>query len=156
MEHKNAISLRFATIFGASPKMRVDLMVNDFAYKAVNDRSVVLFASRSKRTFIHLDDAIDSYIFALNNNDKMAGQVYNVGDQEMNFSKLEIAEAIAKHVDFEIIDSTLPDLDTRNFYVSFKKINALGYKAEKSLEEGISELLKLYTFYKIYSPYNLI
>ena len=155
-QRENSISLRFATVYGLSPKMRNDLITNDFIYKAVHDRAIVIFAGHSKRTFIHIQDAVDAYIFCLDNLDKMKSQVYNVGDESLNFSKIEIANAIKKYVDFEIIDSSLPDLDVRNFLVSFKKIKHLGYKTHYSLEYGIEELLKLYSFYKIYSPYNII
>jgi len=155
-EKENSISLRFATIFGTSSKMRDDLLLNDFVYKAIVERAIVIFAGHSKRTFVHVLDAINAYMFCLDNIDKMKGQVYNVGDESLNFSKIDIANAIKKIVDFEIIDSSLPDLDKRSFLVSFKKIRSLGYRSELSLEYGISELIKLYKFYRVYSPYNII
>ncbi len=156
MQRANSIALRFATIFGVSPKMRVDLIVNDFTYKAVHDRSLVLFASRCKRTCMHIRDAINGYLFALEHVDQMRDGVYNVGDETLNYSKLDIADSIGQHVDFEIIDSSLPDLDIRDFLVSFKKAKGLGYKAEYTLDDGISELLKLYGFYHVYSPFNVV
>lgn len=156
MERENTISLRFATIFGVSPKMRVDLIVNDFAYKAVNDRSIVLFGSNSKRTCMHVDDAVDAYLFSLDNANVMKNNVYNAGDESLNFSKLDIANAIKNHVKCEIINSTLPDFDIRDFSVSFKKIKSLGYSTKLTMDDGIKELLKLYSFYKVYSPYNII
>lgn len=155
-ERPNSISLRFATVFGTSPKMRNDLLVNDFTYRAVNDRSLVLFAGHSKRTFMHILDAIEGYLFALDHADAMRGEVFNVGDENLNFSKLDIAKAIRKRVQYEIVDSTLPDRDVRNFLVSFKKIRELGYRTKVSLEDGIEELLKLYSFYKVHSPFNVI
>ena len=127
-DKENSVSLRFATVFGVSPKMRNDLMVNDFMYKSIVDRSIVIFAGHSKRTFVHIDDVIESYIFVLNNFEKSKNEVYNVGDGELNYSKIDIANTIKKYVDFELIDSTLPDLDTRDFQVSFNKINKLGFK----------------------------
>ncbi len=156
MEHENSISFRFATILGVSPRMRVDLLVNDFAYKAVNDRAIVIFAGRSKRTFVHIEDAIRAYVFALDHLTEMKGGIYNVGDEKLNFSKNDIAQAIRKHVSFEIVDSSLPDLDVRDFLVSFKKIRSLGFGVKLSLDEGIQELLKLYSFYKSHSHYNII
>jgi len=156
MEHANAISLRFATIFGVSPRMRADLLVNDFAYKAVNERSLVIFGSRSKRTFMHLRDAVAGYLFALENAQAMRGGIFNVGDERLNFSKKDIACAIRQHLDFEIVDSSLPDLDVRDFLVSFAKIRALGYTVRHSLEDGIRELLKLYGFYKVHSHFGVI
>ena len=86
----------------------------------------------------------------------MKNNVYNVGDESLNFSKNDIAEIIRKHVDFEIVNSNLSDLDVRNFLVSFKKIKALGYKTNLSLEDGILDLIKLYKFYKVHSHFNII
>jgi nucleoside-diphosphate-sugar epimerase len=156
MTHPIAISLRFATVFGVSPRMRADILVNDFTYKAVNERSIVLFGSRSKRTFMHLDDAVSAYLFALKNANLMRGGIYNVGDESLNFSKLDIATAIRKHIKFEIIDSSLPDLDARDFMISFKKIRELGYRTERTLDDGIKELLKLYSFFKVHSHFSVI
>ena len=153
---ENSISLRFATVFGVSPKMRNDLMINDFTYKAIHDRSIILFAGNTKRTFIHIKDAIDSYLFALNNFEIMKNDVYNVGANNMNYSKIEISENISKYVKFELINSTLPDLDNRNFEISFDKINKLGFNIKYDLDYGIKELIKLYSFYVQYTPYSII
>lgn len=153
---ENAISLRFATVFGVSPKMRNDLMVNDFTYKAIVDRSIVVFAGHSKRTFVHIDDVIDSYLFVLENFDISKNEIYNVGDGDLNYSKVDIANTIKKYVNFELIDSTLPDLDTRDFQVSFDKINKLGFKTKLTLDDGIRDLKFLYDFYRYNLPYNII
>jgi len=153
---KNSISLRFATVFGVSPKMRNDLMVNDFTYSAINNRSIVLFAGNTKRTFIHINDAIKAYIFALDNFDKMKSNVYNVGCESMNLSKIDISNQISKYVEYELIDSSLTDLDTRNFEISFQKIKKIGFNIEYSLDDGIKDLVKLYNFYTQYLPYNII
>lgn len=156
MEKENSISLRFATVFGVSPKMRTSLLLNDFTYKAINDRTLVIFDGHSKRTFIHIKDAINAYVFTLENIEKMRNNIYNVGSNEMNFSKLEIAEAIKKYVNFEIINSSLPDVDLRNFVISFKKIEKLGYKVKYTLDDGIRELLRLYSFYKSHQDFRFI
>ena len=156
LNHPNSISLRFATVYGTSPWMRVALLVNDFTYKAITDRSLVLFGGRSKRTFMHIQDAIAGYLFALDHANAMRGKAYNIGQEEINFSKMEIANAIRKHVSFEIIDSSLPDIDMRNFMVSFKRIRALGYRTTHTLDNGIKELIKLYSFYRTYSHYQVI
>lgn len=155
-DRENSISLRFATVFGVSSKMRNDLMVNDFTYSAINNRSIILFAGKSKRTFIHINDAIKSYIFTLDNFEKMKSQVYNIGCESMNLSKIEISNQISKYVDYELIDSSLSDLDTRNFEISFQKIKKLGFNIEYSLGGGIKELIKLYNFYIQYLSYNII
>jgi nucleoside-diphosphate-sugar epimerase len=156
MQRENTISLRFATVFGTSPRMRNDLLANDFTYKAIHDRSIVIFAGFSKRTFVHIDDAIDAYIFSLENSSKMINNIYNVGDESLNYSKIDIANAIHKYINFEIVNSNLPDLDVRNFLVSFQKIKKLGYITKLTLDDGIQELIKLYSFYKIFSHYNII
>lgn len=155
-DRENSISLRFATVFGVSPKMRLDLMVNDFAYKAVNEGSVVLFDSFAKRTFIHIDDTISCYIFTLEHFDDMKGQVFNAGGNHLNYSKREIADIIREHVEYDIIESKLSDKDLRNFIVSFDKIEKAGFVPEKNVEIGVEELLKLYSFFEYYSHYKII
>jgi nucleoside-diphosphate-sugar epimerase len=154
-QKQNSISLRFATVFGVSPKMRNDLMVNDFTYKALYERSVVLFGGDTKRTFIHIKDAVDAYVHTLNNFDVMKDEVYNVGSNDMNFSKFEIASAVKKYVNFEIVNSQLQDLDRRNFEISFEKINNTGFYTKYDLDYGIDELMKLYSFYVQYVPYSV-
>ena len=156
MEKENAISLRFATIFGFSPKMRIDLMVNDFTYKAVKEGVLVLFDSFAKRTFMHIDDAADCYLFALDNFEKMKGNIYNAGGNQLNYSKLEIANMIKQKVNYNIIDSEVQDKDLRHFIVKFDKIEKLGFKPKISVEEGIDELLKVYEFYEYYSHFKTI
>lgn len=155
-QRDNSISLRFATVYGIGARMRNDLLANDFTYKAVHERNIVIFAGYSKRTFVHIDDAINAYVFALDNADAMKNNVYNVGDEALNFSKIDIANNINKYIDFEIVNSSLPDLDTRSFLVSFKKIKDLGYRTNFSLDDGIKDLIKLYKFYKVYSHFNII
>lgn len=152
----NSISLRFATVFGVSPKMRDDLLVNDFVYKAISDRNIVIFSGKSKRTFVHIKDVIQSYLHVLNNFDLCKNNVFNVGDNELNFSKIDIANEISKQIKFELIDSSLPDLDSRDFQVSFEKINSTGYKTEYSLSDGIEDLRKLYGFYRYNLAYKII
>lgn len=156
LKRENTINLRFATVFGPSPKMRMDLMVNDFAYRAVKERNVVLFDSYAKRTFIHVDDAAESYLFAMEHRDQMKGGTYNVGGIDLNYSKLEIAQLIQKHVDFKIIDSDIKDNDVRNFIISFDKIQKVGFKPRKTVEDGIKELVKLFRFYEYHSHFKII
>jgi nucleoside-diphosphate-sugar epimerase len=156
LERDNTVSLRFATLFGVSPKMRVDLLVNDFAYKAVNDRCVVLFESRTKRTFLHVKDAIRAYVFTLKRFGKMKGRIFNVGDNRMNLSKMDIAQSVQKHTHCKIIDSDMKDFDTRNFVISFDRLHRMGFKPTFTLDEGVRELVKLYRFYKPFSTYRTI
>jgi nucleoside-diphosphate-sugar epimerase len=155
-QRENAISLRFATIYGVAPRMRNDLLVNDFVYKALNEKMIILFAGHSKRTFVHIRDAVAAYALVLDNVKAMNGEVFNVGGAHLNFSKLEIAQSIKKYVNCEIIDSSMPTDDKRDFEVSFDKIEKLNYKTKYSLEDGICELTKLYNFYTIHSHYSVI
>ena len=136
LEKENAIALRFATVFGFSPKMRMDLMVNDFTYKALKERVVVLFDGYAKRTFIHIDDAIDCYVFALDHASEMKGNVFNAGGEHLNFSKREIADIIREEIEYKIIDSEVKDKDLRHFLVNYDKIKSLGYVPQKQFSKG--------------------
>jgi nucleoside-diphosphate-sugar epimerase len=150
MQRENAISFRLATVFGMSPRMRVDLLVNDFTYRAVNDHFVVLFESYFKRNYVHVRDVSRAFQHAINHFDQMKGQIYNVGLSEANVSKKELCEVIKKQVpDFVILDSPVgKDPDQRNYIVSNAKIEATGYKTSMTLDSGIAELIKGYTMLK--------
>lgn len=146
MQHKNAISLRLATVFGMSPRMRIDLLVNDFTYRAVHDGFVVLFESYFKRNYIHVRDVSNAFVHCIDNFDKMNGQIYNVGLSNANISKLELCQLIKKHVpNFTFLEAQYgKDPDQRNYIVSNAKIEATGFKPKYSLEDGIVELIKGY------------
>ena len=157
LQKENSLSFRFATVFGFSVKLRMDLMVNDFAYKALKEGVVILFDSYAKRTFIHIDDAVDCYIFGLENFDALKDdKVFNAGGDNLNFSKLEIAEAIKQHVEYNIIDSEIKDKDLRHFVVSYDKIKKKGFIPKRTLDEGIVQLLKVFKYYDSNLPYNII
>lgn len=146
LEFTNAISFRLATVFGMSPRMRTDLLVNDFTYRAVKDNSLVLFESHFKRNYIHVRDVARVFLHSLNHWDVMKGNIYNVGLSTANLSKLELAETIKKHIpSLTIIDAPIgQDPDQRNYIVSNKKIEATGYLPEYSIDDGIQELIKGY------------
>ena len=150
MQHSNAISFRLATVFGMSPRMRIDLLVNDFTYRAVNDRFVVLFERHFKRNYIHVRDVSRVFQHALDNHSKMKGEVYNVGLSDANVSKKELCEHIQKHLkDFIFIEEQIgKDPDQRNYIVSNEKIESTGFATEYSLDRGIKELIKGYTMLK--------
>ena len=156
MLHPNSVSFRFATLFGVSRKMRSDLLVNDFVFKAVSERSLVLFDSKSIRTYLHVKDAVAAYLMITENPSKFSGQIFNVGSNDFNFSKLDLAKKIQEHIDFKIIDSDLNDFDKRNFIINYDKIYALGFKPLISIGDGIKELKKLYSFFRPYLPYQII
>lgn len=147
MQRENVISFRLATVFGMSPRMRIDLLVNDFTYRAVNDRFVVLFESSFKRNYVHVRDVSRVFQHAIQNFPKMKGQIYNVGLSEANVSKKELCERIQKHIpDFIFPDAPVgKDLDQRNYVVSNAKIEATGFRTSVSLDDGIRELIKGYT-----------
>jgi nucleoside-diphosphate-sugar epimerase len=155
-QRDNVVSLRFATVFGFSTRMRMDLMINDFVYKAVKEKVLVLFDSYAKRTFIHVEDAADCYLFTMEHFDKMKGGIFNAGGNHLNFSKEEIANKIKQKMDYNIINSEIRDKDLRHFIVNYDKIEKIGYKPDRSVEYGIDELMKVYSFYEYYSHYRTI
>ncbi len=146
MKRKNSISFRLATVFGMSPKMRIDLLVNDFVYRAVNDRFVVLFEGHFKRNYIHVKDVVSAFIHGMNNFDSMRGQIYNVGLSEANLSKVELCKEIKKQIpEFVIMEAPLArDPDQRNYIVSNSKIEGTGWSPHVGLDEGILDLIKGY------------
>jgi nucleoside-diphosphate-sugar epimerase len=141
-----AVSLRLATVFGISPRMRLDLLVNDFTFRAVTDRFVVLFEAHFKRNYIHVRDVVRAFIHAIDNFDQMKGQPYNVGLSDANLSKMELCQEIKKQVpDFCIMESEVgKDPDQRNYIVSNEKIEKTGFHTQVSLQKGITELIKGY------------
>lgn len=156
MKRKNSIGFRFATIFGASPRMRTDLIINDFCYRALYDRVLVLFQANSKRTCLHVDDAVEAYLLALDKADQMKGNIYNVGADSLNLTKLEVAEKIAKVTGCKIVNSDIKDADTRDFTISYAKLAALGFKPKKTIDDGIAEMVKVYGFYDPFQDFNNI
>ncbi len=142
----NCITLRLATAFGISPRMRLDLLVNDFVYRAVVDRFLVLFEAHFKRNYIHVRDIANVFIHCLNNFDIMKDEPYNVGLSDANLSKMELCEEIKKQIpDFYFVEAEIgEDPDKRNYIVSNAKIEKTGFKQKISLQEGISELIKGY------------
>ena len=144
MQHANAISFRLATVFGMSPRMRIDLLVNDFTYRAVHDRFVVLFEAHFKRNYIHVRDVTRAFLHGIDNSGTMNGQIFNVGLSDANVSKAELCNAIKQRVpDFTFIEAPIgKDPDQRNYIVSNAKIEATGFKPAYSLDFGIQELIK--------------
>ena len=150
LEAGNSITLRLATAFGVSPRMRLDLLVNDFTYRAVYDRFVVLFEAHFKRNYIHVRDISKAFVHALSNFDKMKNESYNVGLSDANLSKLELCQEIKKHLpEFYFVESKIgQDPDKRDYIVSNEKIEKTGFKPDVSLSQGIRELIKGYRVIK--------
>jgi nucleoside-diphosphate-sugar epimerase len=147
MDRGNAISFRLATVFGMSPRMRIDLLVNDFTYRAVTDGCIVLFESHMKRNYIHVRDVARVFLHGLREFDRLRDSIYNVGLSDANLSKLELCHRIREHApSLTILEArTGSDPDKRDYVVSNAKIEATGYKPVYSLDDGICELIKGYT-----------
>jgi len=142
----NGVSLRLATVFGVSPRMRTDLLVNDFVYKSIVDGYLVLFEAHFKRNYIHVQDIARTFQFIIENYDKCKGQAFNVGLSTANLSKLELAEKIKSHIPSLVIkqDDFKEDFDKRNYIVSNDKLEALGWKPIYDLDYGIKQLISAY------------
>ena len=144
MELSNATSFRLATVFGLSPRMRLDLLVNNFVYRAISDGFVIIFEGHFKRNYIHVLDVVQAFNLALENELIFQGDIFNVGLSEANISKLELCEVIKRVVpNFTFIEAPLgKDPDQRNYIVSNAKIEAVGFKPFVSLKSGLEELAK--------------
>ncbi len=146
----NCIALRLATAFGVSPRMRLDLLVNDFTYRAVNDRFVVIFEAHFKRNYIHVRDVAKAFIHCLSNFESMKDEPYNVGLSDANLSKWQLCEEIKKQIpEFYFVEAKIgKDPDKRDYVVSNEKIESTGFKPDFSLQMGITELIKGYQIIK--------
>jgi nucleoside-diphosphate-sugar epimerase len=146
----NSLTFRLATVFGMSPRMRIDLLVNDFVYRAINDRTVVVFEGHAKRNYIHVRDVARAFLHAITNFEKMQGQPYNVGLSDANLSKLELCAQIQRHLpQFVYLEAPVgEDPDKRDYIVSNEKIERTGFKPAHSLDDGVQELIKGFTILK--------
>lgn len=156
-QNKEYVIYRFATAFGVSPRMRLDLLPNDFTYRAVRERNLIIYEKNFMRTFIHVRDMARAFLFAIQNYDVMKGQIYNVGSNKMNYSKEDIGNLIKKKVDYYLHFADVGhDLDQRDYLVSYDKLENLGFHTTISMEEGIDELIKLSYVLEIQNPhYNV-
>ncbi len=150
LDSGHGVTLRLATAFGASPRMRLDLLVNDFTYRAVNDRFIILFEAHFKRNFIHTRDVAKAFGHALTHFNVMKNEAYNVGLSDANLSKMELCEEIRRHVpEFYFVEAAVgEDPDKRDYIVSNEKIERTGFKPDVSLSDGIQELVKAYQILK--------
>lgn len=146
LERGQGVSLRLATVFGMSPRMRLDLLVNDFTWRAFTDRAVVIFEGHFKRNFIHMRDVVKGFEHALANFEKMKGQAFNLGLSSANLSKLELCERIRSHLpNFVYLEAPIgEDPDKRDYVVSNEKLEATGWAPDWSLDKGIGELIRGY------------
>ena len=146
LDRDNTIAYRFATAFGVSPRLRLDLLVNDFVHKAIVDGYLVLFESHFKRNYIHVRDIAKTFLFCIENYDKMIGDVFNVGLSDANLSKLELAQTIKKFIPNFVIkeDDYKTDFDNRDYIVSNDKLESHGWRPTYSIQDGIIELIDAY------------
>ena len=157
LEHCSTIAYRFATAFGVSARLRLDLLVNDFTYKAITQGYLVVYERHFMRTFIHVHDMGRAFIFAIDNVDKMRQQVYNIGSSDMNYSKEDICRLIGEKTGAYIHYADVgEDADKRNYVVSYDKINKLGYSTSITVQQGIDELVKAFQAVQFRTPYTNI
>ena len=155
MSETNAVAYRFATAFCISPRLRLDLLVNDFVNKAINDKYIVVYESHFMRTFIHVHDIARSFIHAIENHDKMSNNVFNVGDDSMNRSKRAICELIQGKVDYYLhLADYGKDADARNYIVSYDKVSKTGFNTTVSIEKGVDELVSALQVVQLNDPYR--
>lgn len=150
LDKGNAVIFRLATVFGVSPRMRLDLLVNDFTYRAHKDRFIILFEEHFRRNYIHVRDVAKAFLFGISNYDRMKGEAFNVGLSSANLTKRQLCEKIKEYVPDLYIHSAPvgEDPDKRDYLVSNEKIESLGWKPEHTLDDGIKELLKAYRMLK--------
>ena len=155
MKYENSVAFRFATAFGASPRLRLDLLVNDLSYSAYIQKYIAVYESHFMRTFIHVRDMARVFMFAIDNSETMAGEIYNVGSNTMNYSKGDVCKMIQEKTDCYVHYADFDgDADKRDYIVSYDKINKLGYDTTITVEEGIDELLKMFPLVKIDNKYR--
>jgi nucleoside-diphosphate-sugar epimerase len=148
MNYKNSVGFRLATVFGYSYRMRTDLLVNNFVFNSLYDKKLTLFEPHFRRNYIHINDVVDGIIYSINNFAKLRSNVYNLGLSSANLTKYKLAQKIKKELKFlkiKIVHNK-KDPDQRDYFVSNKKIEKKGFKAKTSIEEGISELIKVFTY----------
>jgi len=157
MEAGNVVVYRFATAFGLSPRLRLDLMINDFTFQALKNRQLIVFEKGFRRTFIHVRDMAKAFIHAVENYDQLKDQVYNVGHESMNYTKEEVAVAIQNKIDYHLNFNEIgSDPDARDYEVSFEKIRRTGFETEVTLDAGINELINGYKMIDLVNPYSNI
>ncbi|MDC0586485.1 SDR family oxidoreductase [Gammaproteobacteria bacterium] len=149
LKRENSVTFRLATVFGMSPRMRTDLLVNDFVYRALNDKFIILFEEHFRRNYIHVRDVVKAFMQAIED-DSMLGEAYNLGLSSANLTKRELAEKIKEHVpDFFIHSADIgEDPDKRDYLVSNEKLEKTGWSPDNTLDDGIQELIKGYSIIK--------
>ncbi len=144
MKKGNAVAYRFATAFGLAPRLRLDLLPNDFTATAIRTKNLIVYDKDFMRTFVHVRDIARAYLFGMEKWNTMKDEVYNIGSEKMNTTKGELAEMIQKKVPFQLFYASkgIPDPDQRDYEVSYEKVRKHGYKTAIDLDKGIDELIR--------------
>jgi nucleoside-diphosphate-sugar epimerase len=157
LDSGNVVAYRFASAFGISPRQRLDLVVNDFVWQAVKNGTLIVYEGGFRRTFIHLHDMVRSFRFALDRFADLVDNVFNVGHEDMNYSKAEVARRIRDRREFFLHFADVgSDQDARNYEVSYRKIRAKGFETTRTLDDGIDELVRGYEMITLHNPYSNI
>ena len=155
LESGNTLVYRFATAFGLSARLRMDLLINDFTFQAVRNKQLIVYEKGFRRTFIHVRDIARSFVHAIKNYDRMKDNVYNVGHESMNYTKEDIALAVKEKVEYHLHFADVgSDPDQRDYEVSYEKIKAAGFETAVTLSDGINELIKGYEMVTLQNPYS--
>lgn len=150
-----AVVYRFATAFGLSPRMRLDLLPNDFTYQAVHQKYLVVYEGHFRRTFIHVYDIARALLHAVEHFDQMNGQVYNCGSNLLNATKIDLAKLISNHVEYNLhFTPNGHDPDQRDYAVNYGKLNRTGFEVTLGLEQGIAEMARAFQYLEIHNPYS--
>tara|TARA_B100000579_G_C22748254_1_gene812682 strand:- start:209 stop:1144 length:936 start_codon:yes stop_codon:yes gene_type:complete len=151
----NSVAFRFATAYGLSPRLRLDLLPNDFVLNAIRNRYLVVYDKKFRRTFIHVTDIVRSYLHMLDNIDSVKGNAFNIGSEMNNYTKEDLVNKIKEHVDFQVYyaDEGIPDPDQRDYEVSYQKLAKTGYQVKINIDQGIEELVNGFRNLKIRSDF---
>jgi nucleoside-diphosphate-sugar epimerase len=148
-------SLRFATAFGLAPRLRLDLMINDFVWQALHRRHLVVYEKHFRRTFLHVTDIARAIQFALENKERLGFPVFNIGHESLNFTKQDICELIRRRVEFEVYYAEFgSDDDRRDYHVDYSRARAAGFESRVDIEAGLDELIRALPLVKVQNPYS--
>jgi nucleoside-diphosphate-sugar epimerase len=151
----NTVSLRFATAFGIGPRLRLDLMINDFTYQAIHNRFLVIYEKHFRRTFIHVQDIARAIVHMLERPERLEHKVYNVGHDTLNFTKKEIVDLLRERLDFLVHFAEIgSDDDKRDYEVSYARIRATGFETEVDIDRGLSEVIRSLRLIRMRNPYS--
>ena len=158
LQKSNSVAFRFATAYGLSPRLRIDLLPNDFVLNAIRNKYLVIYDKKFRRTFIHVSDIVRSYLHMIENIDSVKGNAYNIGSEENNFTKEQLVDKIKKLIEFQVYyaDKGIPDPDQRDYEVSYKKLRDTGFILNINIDQGLNELVSGFKNLKIQSSFENI